>query len=216
LCRPKNIREFALLRRAAVIEQLLCALKWASPTEAGTSATSILQVESCRMLHQTDAGGVGHALGNQAVDERDDAPEDIGYNGPRELGREQNAQPVQETATEPLLERFGLIRRLHQQHNVLYSVKECQRHCNGSHRVLNARIDGRECNESLSFAELYQPTAILRHSFGAPLMRWRGPQRTAFGAPSQEVPTAWRARRGSGHGPIALRDSDPAYGLLPT
>ena len=79
----------------------------------------ILQVESCRMLHQTDARGIGHAFGKQAVDERDDAPENVGQNGHREFGQEQNAQPVQQAAAQPLLECLGLVRRLHQQHNVI-------------------------------------------------------------------------------------------------
>jgi hypothetical protein len=79
----------------------------------------ILQVESCRMLHQTDTRGVGHALRKEAVGERDDAPENVGQNGSREFGQEQDAQPVQLAAAQPLLERLGLVRCLHQQHNVI-------------------------------------------------------------------------------------------------
>ena len=79
----------------------------------------ILQVESRSVLHQTDTRGVGHPLGKQTVDERDDAPENVGQNGHRKFGQEQNAQPVQQTAAQPLLECLGLIRCLHQQHNVI-------------------------------------------------------------------------------------------------
>jgi hypothetical protein len=41
------------------------------------------------------AMGVGHSLGEQAVDERDYAPENVRHDGHCELGQEQKAEPVQ-------------------------------------------------------------------------------------------------------------------------
>ena len=63
----------------------------------------ILKVERRRMLHEADARGVGHALRQQAVDERDDAAENVGQHGKRKLDAEQQPEPVQQTALQPFL-----------------------------------------------------------------------------------------------------------------
>ena len=43
----------------------------------------VLEVERGRVLHQADAGGVGEALGEQRVEQRDDAAEHVGEHGQR-------------------------------------------------------------------------------------------------------------------------------------
>ena len=45
----------------------------------------ILEVERRRVLHQAHAGGVGELLGEQRIDERDDAAEHVGEHGEPEL-----------------------------------------------------------------------------------------------------------------------------------
>ena len=45
----------------------------------------ILQIERRGMLHQANARGVGHALRQQAVDQRDDAAQHVGQDGERKL-----------------------------------------------------------------------------------------------------------------------------------
>ena len=48
----------------------------------------VLEVERRGVLHQPHAGGVGHALGQQAVDQRHDAPEHVREHRQAELGQQ--------------------------------------------------------------------------------------------------------------------------------
>ncbi len=79
----------------------------------------VFKVERRGVLHQPHAGGVGHALGQEAVDQRHDAPKNVRQHREREFGQQQHAEPVQHAAVEPQPQRFGPMRRLHQQHNIV-------------------------------------------------------------------------------------------------
>jgi hypothetical protein len=75
----------------------------------------IPQVESCRMLHEADTRGVGHAPRKEAVDERDDAPENVDQNSHREFGQERPAGLIGRRAA---IVGVSLARRReHQEHN---------------------------------------------------------------------------------------------------
>jgi hypothetical protein len=65
----------------------------------------VLEVERRRVLHQADAGRVREALGQEAVDERDDAAHHVRQHGEGQLQREQGQQVVDEPAREPAAER---------------------------------------------------------------------------------------------------------------
>ena len=56
------------------------------------------------MLHEADARGVGELLGEQGVQERDDAAEHVGEHGQRQLDAEQDEEVVDEAAGEPSAE----------------------------------------------------------------------------------------------------------------
>ena len=79
----------------------------------------IFQIEGGGVFHQTDARGVGHALRQEAVDELDDAAQDVGQDSQRELGQDQHAQPVEQAARQPVLESRRPPRHLHQMHHVV-------------------------------------------------------------------------------------------------
>ena len=61
----------------------------------------------------------GHPFRKQAVDERDDAPENIGRDRQREFGEKKQAKPIQQPAVSPRPERLRLVRRLHQHHHII-------------------------------------------------------------------------------------------------
>ena len=65
----------------------------------------VLEVERRRMLHQPQAGRVAEALGQQRVEQRDDAAEHVGGDRERELEREQPADAVERAAVEPFAQR---------------------------------------------------------------------------------------------------------------
>ena len=62
----------------------------------------IFEVEGGRVLHETDARGVGEPLGEQRVHERDDAAEHVGHDGQRQLEGEQGEEVVDAAAGQPL------------------------------------------------------------------------------------------------------------------
>ena len=64
----------------------------------------VLEVEGGRVLHEADAGGVGEPLGEQRVQERDDAAEHVGEHGQRQLDAEQDEEVVDEAAGQPFAE----------------------------------------------------------------------------------------------------------------
>jgi hypothetical protein len=65
----------------------------------------VLEVECGGVLHELHARHVREALAEQRVDERDDAPEDVGEHGERELDGEQQEQPVEQPTLPPPGER---------------------------------------------------------------------------------------------------------------
>ena len=79
----------------------------------------ILEVEGCGMLHQSHARTRADPLGQQAVEEGDDAAQYVGQYRHRELGGQQQAQLVEMAAVEPLLQRRRLVGQLHQHHHVV-------------------------------------------------------------------------------------------------
>ena len=71
------------------------------------------------MFHQAHARRIGDALRQQAVDERDHPPKDVGHDCQREFGQNEKAERGEKTAVQPLLERLGFGRRLRQPHDVV-------------------------------------------------------------------------------------------------
>ena len=94
----------------------------------------IFQVQRCRVLHQADAGGIGHPFRKQAVDERDDTAQNIGRDGKREFSEKKQAQPIQQPAVPPRPERFGLARRLHQHHHIVDDQLAHEERCHRKQR----------------------------------------------------------------------------------
>jgi len=72
-----------------------------SSLSCSSLSSKSLEVELRRVLHQFNARGVGEALGEERVDERDHAPEDVGEDGQRQLEEQQRAEAMKETAREP-------------------------------------------------------------------------------------------------------------------
>jgi hypothetical protein len=56
------------------------------------------------VLHETDARGVREALGEQRVEQGDQAAEDVGEHGQHQLDAEQQQQAVEEPAGQPFAE----------------------------------------------------------------------------------------------------------------
>jgi hypothetical protein len=71
------------------------------------------------VLHQADARGVGHPLRQQAVDQGDDAAEDVGQQRKAKLGQQKHAEPVEQAARQPFPQRRRSIRHPHQLHDVV-------------------------------------------------------------------------------------------------
>ena len=80
----------------------------------------VFEVERCGMLHQADARGIGHAFRKQAVDERDDAAENVGQHRQREFGRAAaRARQFSCPLSSHCCSDGRLVRQLHQQHDVI-------------------------------------------------------------------------------------------------
>jgi hypothetical protein len=56
------------------------------------------------MLHEADAGGVGEQLGEERVEQRDDAAEHVGEDRQAELAPQQQGEAVEQAAGDPYRE----------------------------------------------------------------------------------------------------------------
>jgi hypothetical protein len=93
------------------------------------------------MLHQPYARGVGHLLGQKAIDQGDDADQHVREHSECELGRQQNTQPLQLAARQPAVECRGPARHLHHAHDV---VDDQLADIEGHHRHERAHQSQRE------------------------------------------------------------------------
>ena len=80
------------------------------------------------MFHKPHARIVGHPLRQQAVDQRHDAAEHVRQNGKHKLDDQQQAEPIQPSAIEPLLQRLWPIRHLDELYHIVdYEFADEQR-----------------------------------------------------------------------------------------
>ncbi len=71
----------------------------------------VLEVERRRVLHQAHAGGVGELLGEEGVEQRDQAAQPVGEHRQDELGRQQPAEVAEQAAGQPVPQVRGHPRR---------------------------------------------------------------------------------------------------------